>query len=397
MSKLIFNKVDFLKWLFFLTVIVYYAQGGIYPRGSIISQLALLINMFISFYLFVKVIGLARVHRSNFVLLWTIFLILNILAFLFTLEYESSIYQSQIKAALLFLLSFYPIYYFVLAGRIKDSDLVLFILITLPVLVINFEWNRVVVLESRGSNDIAESVVNNIAYNFVVIVPYLFLIRRKIFAVILSLFIIYAIIEGSKRGAVLVGAIGVIMLAINWLRESEARNRLKNILFWLLGASFIGLYFVNHLMSNAYLLARLENIESGSGRNIIFENILRNWSAQDGIINLLFGAGMAASRKYSEVDNYAHNDWLEILVNYGIFGVFIYLAIYLYGYTLVFEKLRNQSDISVYKASLFAVLTMMLITTLFSMVFNSFTSIYYTIILAYLIAKIEKESKSYGY
>lgn len=74
----------------------------------------------------------------------------------------------------------------------------------------------------------------------------------------------------------------------------------------------------------------MENMLEGnvSGRDRIYANIFNGWLDSDNFINLLFGYGFAGSRLLSGSGHFAHNDWLELLSNFGLLGVTIYIVLF---------------------------------------------------------------------
>ena len=77
--------------------------------------------------------------------------------------------------------------------------------------------------------------------------------------------------------------------------------------------------------SNAFFSNRIEQTLDGdkSSRDDIYNNVWTFFLNQHNLLTIIFGNGAYSSAKYIGV--HAHNDWLEILISLGIFGVFLYL------------------------------------------------------------------------
>ena len=102
----------------------------------------------------------------------------------------------------------------------------------------------------------------------------------------------------------------------------------------IVGIGF-GIFNYVDIETGGYISQRLENIgeDQGSGRLDVYENVFNLYETKDWN-NKLFGSGFNSVIK----DNYfggsigmfrnisAHNDFLEVLYDFGIIGLFIYLV-----------------------------------------------------------------------
>jgi O-antigen ligase len=118
-----------------------------------------------------------------------------------------------------------------------------------------------------------------------------------------------------------------------------------------------------------------------SGRDRIYANIFNGWLESDSIMNLFFGYGFAGSRPLSGFDSYAHNDWLELLSNFGLLGVTIYFVLF---YS-IFKTIRNSSWGNDKKIIFLTIMGMWFATTLFSMGYTSMGGYLNAMMLAYLL------------
>ena len=82
-----------------------------------------------------------------------------------------------------------------------------------------------------------------------------------------------------------------------------------------------------------YAVSRIEQTKSGddSHRGELYSDFINTFSNETGFLNQIFGYGAYGTIKVG--DSFAHNDWLETLINQGILGVFI-----LVFYCLVFYR-----------------------------------------------------------
>lgn len=316
---------------------------------------------------------------------WTALLLLNVFNYLITLSFLTNKIQiDYLKPILVVLLPFYPFYYFAVKEEIKIKHFIYFFMASLPISIIHYYNAEAMLLKTTTR----EAVVNNTVYSFVGLIPLIFLIKKRLPAYALLLLLSFFIIQGAKRGALLVGGVGVLMYAYYQLRTIPKDKRFRAYSFVIMGFGAIG-YFINSYYSkNEFLQQRLDDMAEGhsSGRDIIYASIFNNWANSDNILNLLFGYGFLGSMKLSSTGHAAHNDWLELLANSGLVGVTIYLIIF---YSLI--KTSFNPNWSKDKRLLLLSCTLIwFTTTLFSMGFNSasFTGMF--ILIAYLTGSRDK-------
>ena len=295
---------------------------------------------------------------------------------------------SMLKGVLLTLLIFYPFYFFSIQNILKTKNLTSFLLLMIPLFTLQYYLNAEQILDERVSNEM--NVVNNTSYLFVGLIPYVLLLKqKKIVAIIIMLILIFFIIQSSKRGAFFSGVIGLLFFLYFQLLTIEKKNRFKSYLY--LTAIIIGIsYFTLNLFeNNEYLILRLENIIEGesSGRDTIYFNLFNYWVKSDNFINLIFGYGFAASIQLSNTGNFAHNDWLELLSNFGLFGVTIYFILFM----AALKKVMSPNWIIEKRIILLVIVLIMLMNTLVYRFYSAGDGFLYSIMLAYLIGSKNKE------
>jgi O-antigen ligase len=283
------------------------------------------------------------------------------------------------------LLPFYPFYYFAINNILTAKHLIRFFLLILPVFILQYFFNNQALQEFRDS----ENVVNNIAYTFVMLIPYVFLIKTKrIWTVLLMLLLMFFIIQGAKRGAIFAGAFGLLVFVYYQLRTVSKKNRIKGYLLSILGIILVSYFAYDFYLQNEFLIERMRQLEEGntSGRNVIYSNVFNSWYNSDSLLNIIFGFGFAASIHLSGMGRFAHNDWLELLSNFGIVGVTIYL-LFFYG---LLKNLVNPKWNVDKKLVILVVVIIWLIVTLISMGYTSESNYLLTIMIAYLIGSRSK-------
>lgn len=379
------NKQDYIRSILFLFFLIYFAQGVIYSQGSIIAQAALGLIYLISGNYFIKTL-LQKKKKTFFFKIWTALLILNILGFVFTADYTKHL--GMFKGVLMSLLTFYPFYYWAQNGNLKRKHLVQFFAVMLPLTIGIFYFNRNAILTEATSDSI--EVVNNIAYRFVGLIPFVFLIQQKRLLSILGFGVLtFFIIQGAKRGAIMVGALGLLSFIYYQMRTVEKKHRFKGYL--VIAISIIGLSYFAYdiLLSNEFVMKRLESMGEGqsSGRDIIYANIFNGWYNSDSIMHYIFGFGFAGSMLLSGSGHFAHNDWLELLSNFGLLGVVLYFYLFYSAYTTL-----RKSNWRIDKKLLFGtIMSMWFFTTLFSMGYTSMGGYVNAMLIGYLMGTPTKD------
>ena len=80
-----------------------------------------------------------------------------------------------------------------------------------------------------------------------------------------------------------------------------------------------------------------------------------------------------------EAGNYAHNDWIEFLYDFGIVGLGCYMSFYFFFVKLI-KNIPNQ-----YKLSMIMILVALFLSSLYSMAFFSNESSYSFMLLGYIL------------
>lgn len=156
-------------------------------------------------------------------------LLLNLLGYIFTANFSFSGHFGQLKTILIVSLPFYPFYYFTQKEKLHVKYLIWFFLIMLLITVAQFYFQRAEILTMRVTDNV--NVVINEAYTFVFLIPYLFLLKeKKTFSMLLAFIILFFIIQGAKRGAIIAGTIGMLYFAYYQLKTIDKKNTTKSYL-----------------------------------------------------------------------------------------------------------------------------------------------------------------------
>ena len=181
-------------------------------------------------------------------------------------------------------------------------------------------------------NDVEDIAMLSTAYYPLFLLPLVLLNKNTVIKWGLIFFIFITILFSSKRGGFIVL---FVALAINFFVSLRQKKSLKKMLPMLIGGG-IGIYLLITLMNlfisqnDLSILERLGNIQDdgGSGRDFVWAYTWRMITEESNVLPLLFGHGFNAVYSDSMLELSAHNDFLEIIYDYGFIGLLLYFALY---------------------------------------------------------------------
>lgn len=365
------------KVIYFIVIvyILYNLQGVLYSVGSIISQTLLFILLFICGFYCIKTVFILR---NNFIIYsLVLFLLINIGGYVFYTGVNSYLAFSHLKGIMTCFLPFFITYYIAKKGTLGSNIFEIFFYALLVLYIIMF---------GKFQNEISvqydtENVVNNISYCFVRLIPLLFFVRRKWFVNIILLSIItFFVITGAKRGAIITGLLGICIYIFYLFKLNRNKSLYSRLAFFFI-LIFCLFYFAEMFFYNEYVVNRFMKLSEGdiSERDFIYKKIFSTWFNSPDIFHTLFGFGFISSVKIT--NSLAHNDWLELLSNFGLVGVFCYLILF-----LSFARfIRNKNLLMNEKFSYFTIIVIWFFTTFFSTWYNSIDNIPLYLLLGYMI------------
>lgn len=291
------------------------------------------------------------------------------------------------------LLPIYGFLYFSLKEQISEKLLVTWMIVFIFCSITSYyyeENNRFAML-AEGS--LIDGVTNNQSYCFVALMAFLPFLGKKPFIQysVLVLFLTF-IIMGMKRGAILVGALCLILFLLRSFRQAKGTNKALMVLLSV-GVFILGFYTIGwYMQNNLYFMMRIEDTISGgsSGRDSIYKLLWDYFNHDMNILQLLFGLG--ADGTFKAIGQAAHNDWLEVLIDTGLLGLGFYLYYWVQTYkTWRYARITFEDK---YHFCITIIFAGLLIKTAFSMSINDIL-IYTSMPLAYCLSKFIKNNNTY--
>jgi len=205
-------------------------------------------------------------------------------------------------------------------------------------------------------------------YYIILLLPWILTFKNKTVKNLLLLLTIIVTVLSAKRGAILtVGLIAIIYLYFDYIVFMRGVKKIYGVVIGMvLGLLIVYSFIYLNDINDGYLLQRFENVEEdkGSGRLYIYEEVLHLYDRLPWEMKL-FGASHNSVIKTTSVGLSAHNDYLEVLYDYGIIGFFLLISFLLIIIRNTRHLYRIRSRVFVaYFASLIIFLIMTMVSHL---------------------------------
>lgn len=366
--------------------VIYYLQGIIYTTGSIISQTAILFFIILGIFYFFKTILLK--NNPIIIWIWIIFFITQSLSFTLSQNEISSSMIGHISTLLQFkgiaafsltlFIGYYSAYKY---NTFSDKHLFFIGLIFFILSFTRFYYDKGQLLERYER----EGITNNAAYFIVSSLTFLPIIinKHKIIGIIIIFMSAIIILTGLKRGAIVCFTASIIFLLYYYKRHLTLG--IKSYILIVATTICLITYTTHTLQSNSHIQKRIEETLEGdsSGRDYLYNYLWEYWSSDSGF-TYFFGNGISQTVRIS--GNYAHNDWLELLINNGLFGTLIYTT---FLFLLLFYIKKMTLPIHL-KCSAFLCFIIWLIKTVVSMGYTDLHNVIFILLLGILIGKQQR-------
>ena len=360
-----FHNFYIFLWLFYSLQSL--LLGG---RGNFISQFILLFLIIVSIYHAYYAFSHYKVPPFVRALLMLI-LMFTIYGFILILSGKKIRYMSSgvlvrnytyLKSIYISLLPFFSFYVFTVKQKLNISVLRNWTFVFFATVALLFFKNQQDQMTAVMEGDF--EFTNNFGYEFLALIPLLALWSNKRIVQYMGLAIVlFFLLYGMKRGAILIGALCILLFMYRTIMTASVGKK-KWLIFLSVIIILIGLYYVTDLINNSdYFNRRIEQTLEGntSGRDRLFSVFLDYFLSKNSDIGFFLGNGANATLTISS--NYAHNDWLEIAINQGVLGLFVYLLYWISSFKL-WKNCTYSKDI---RLSLELILVICFLKSLFSM------------------------------
>lgn len=210
------------------------------------------------------------------------------------------------------------------------------------------------------ANEVDEAHLGT-SYYVLFLLPTLLLTPRKWLRYVGLIITGLVLFSSFKRGGVIAFVLAIVVYL--FVKEVLVERKFTRLLVFLIAmiALFIILILVDNAMGNI-ISERILNIreDGGSGRDQVWDitwNMIKTSNSE----HLMFGHGYDAVLKNSPLELSSHNDFLEMLFNYGIIGFVPYLVLHFQLIKQIFTgiKMHNKNaSIMAFTYTIFFILSM---------------------------------------
>ena len=329
--------------IYFAFSCLYMLQGSLYSEG-IIDAFLLIIIIFWSlivggrYLLFLK--NEPLFIKATSLLLW-MYIIYGGIYMLFPLTNLPLFVHPRgyLQGGLKSLLPILVFYSYAKNGKLSVRNFRKYTYVLLWIGIVNFYYNRNLILIDALTDD--QEITNNIGYVFLSIMPIIIFTIKQRFGYILLALDLFFIYISFKRGAIMLGTVCLIYFLFGFYKSKKTRTEKNKTLILIILIMMFGFYYSYNLYENSqYLQVRVEKTLEGdsSGRDRIGNRILEEYN-KNTITQYLIGRG--ANATVIPGGNFAHHDWLEIIYNNGIIGVFLLFLFYFSLFKAIIKIKRN--------------------------------------------------------
>lgn len=345
---------------------IYMLQDVLYPSG-IINQVLQLIILLWSMTALFKFMADSKEYSYSSVLKATLLLIVMYVIYgtiyiMFgnpTSNLDTSYY---LQSALNSLVPIFLFYELTMNGKLTSDRIRIYLPILLIVCILLYYKTENQMLLKKGG----EEITNNAGYFFVPLIPFLFFYSKRpiLQFAFLGVILLY-VFMGMKRGAILIGVLGTMVLLYANLKNSSRGTKFLFAILTIIIVVGISKY-IDYMMNNsAYFMIRYEETIEGntSGREDIYKMLWNTLLLEQSPFSFYLGRG--ANSTLTIMEKVAHQDWLETFCNNGLLGVII-----LFVFFYIFGKNAWESRYCFSRMMFFSFVTLFITTfckTLFSM------------------------------
>lgn len=323
----------------------------------------LVLGMFVYFLLYSIIKGNRRVTKRN--RLYNSFR-LSVLSITLS-AYFWSLFSHGLPSLPIYLLLILPLFLFESSyALIKNSSntKLFFILVSLllVLLVSDYIRFRAATFFIRG----VEEGVINISYYPLYLLPLFLCIDKKIIRVIGLIVVFAVVISSGKRGGSIALFFALFVYLMIKVTGQRKQNKLLHLTLFLAIAAVVGYFAIEKLADSDLLIAfRLKEMEGGSGRSDIWADVIR-MILNSNPFQLIFGHGYGAVTTHSSGKMVAHNDFLELMYDYGLIVSIIYISLHA---NIIKKTVRMVKEHSFYAAPMAFSYAVFLVNSMVSHIF----------------------------
>lgn len=241
------------------------------------------------------------------------------------------------------------------SDKIRNISLVLIYIFLIYVYM--QEYTKVIALAFN------EDATTNASYFVLYLLPLVLCVEVKWIRILSVIAAIVVVVSSSKRG----GTIAVLLASIvffitEYFFIKEKKINLGIIVFGVITAAIV--IYGSSYIQELTVFGRIENLadDEGSGRMDIYRHTLV-MIADANIFNFFLGHGWNRVVGDSALHLSAHNDFLEVMYDFGLIGLILYVSLYFF---LIRKGVRLIKTKSQYASAMLVSIALFFVNSLFS-------------------------------
>ena len=307
---------------------IYFYQGILFSDGFVAIKLMMVVLLVVSlYYVFIANTQYKiPAYLMGLNALLSLFTVYGLYLIIIPYDYNPVPGSEFLKQIYVSLLPIYAFYVFSKEGRINEKSVQIWAIFFITLTIVYYFASERTLLRNAILAKINKTeFTNNIGYLFTALIPLSLFFKKRVLLlyVILGTCFVFTIMA-MKRGAIIIGVICIMLVLWNALKTSNIKTKISiMILSFILFV--VGAKFVEYKMETSdYFINRIEQTSEGnaSGRDRLFSAYL-NYFLDDASPSQFF---LGSGANYTlQMIGYAHNDWLEIAINHGFWGIFVFI------------------------------------------------------------------------
>lgn len=209
--------------------------------------------------------------------------------------------------------------------HIFSESLLMYMLLFIP-LTLMFIISNII----RGKSYLYYEDANNNIFYLLTLLPWFMMSRNSKLRLIFILFILTMSVYSLKRSAIIATILCSIFYVYHVYLKNGKRVRSIAIGAILVIVAILLISYANK-MSNGTAFERIQSIEedNGSGRINRYINVWELIRKEKSVDKILLGRGLRAVEVQMGTSRSAHNDFLEVLYDYGVLGLILYVMMHI--------------------------------------------------------------------
>ena len=394
------KKNTLLSYIILLFYIIYEMRGVTYQEGSFLSKSMVVVVIFCGFICMLVNMGI--LVRKILPKIHILFILIVSLYWIVSPSEVNGVIGEAIgirptwdflKCFLYANISFYTFFHICIHSSIGYKHITVWCIIIAILKLFQMYAMRAQIMYEALYN--IQGVQMAAGYVFAGLIAYTMFIERNFYRVCVCTFLLVCVFLSVKRGAIMLGSIFYIWIIYETYFNNKKKVKISNIFVAIVILLIVGYGVIEYVSNNEFIMRRLDKTLEGDASNRedmypMMMGIVYNSS----LFDIVLGHGMIQT--VTLIGNYAHNDWFETVIDFGIIPLVL-----LFLFFVCFYHFCKEASGSVRKV-LYMTFVFLLFKSFVSMGIYSLESYFQIGVLGYIYAdtkilRIKPDKNSFAY